>query len=353
MPTLMDHHLDPSNNGPSTASPSDATAFSGSDSFADAEAVLDQIEFSKATVLARSGQLNEAENAISGHSKRSGLDSKWLDLRARIFAQRGFTGEAEACWKRALALEPESKTYLLALQRLTKVQQNSARTLFTLPYALLVLSAVLVIGLLSALNSRINTLQSETSERLTNVRQQVSGGLTADDIKPIANQQADLQHQLTNLEQDMDTLISAQALLNTPPEIPINIDEVSVTRSGGELVITFQQGLFSSGSRLTDGARKTLSNLGRQLEPYADKVALTIIGHTDDRQLRSDKQYLDNFNLGLARANTVTSYLHNISKLPSSLFTIQSYGENAPPYENDNMENQQRNRTVLIKIARR
>ena len=313
--------------------------------------MLEQVTFSRAAELARAGQFDTAQEIIAANGKQHGLDARWLDLQARILAQKGLTSEAEACWRKALALEPGNQSCATALRRLATLKQHPVRLLFSLPLGLMFMGVVLLGALLAGINSRMDALQAQTAATLSDLQGQVDKGLTANELKPIENRQAELGRQLASVQQGVEDL-SEQVRQNPAPDIPLNMDEITVTRAGGELVLSFQQGLFSEGARLTDWARATLQKLADQLEPYANGLSLTIVGHTDQLQLRAKSRYLDNYNLGLARAAGVTSFLHNVGKLPSGMFNIQSEGEHGLAQQNEAEGNGQRNRTVVIRIAR-
>ncbi len=77
-----------------------------------------QIRLARATELARSGRLLEAEAALldKDNLPKNTCD---LDLLARIAARQGRFEEARHRWKAALQIEPGNETYRLCIQGLT------------------------------------------------------------------------------------------------------------------------------------------------------------------------------------------------------------------------------------------
>jgi len=131
----------------------------------------------------------------------------------------------------------------------------------------------------------------------------------------------------------------------------IELPGTTIVRENNALRIIFNNGLFRSGTRLEDAARETLLQLARQLANQLDVFMLIVEGHTDAIPVRpNNEQFIDNFSLGMARAETVKHFLAEQGGLPTTRIHTASAGQSAPPFPNDTAENRARNRTVVISI---
>lgn len=84
--------------------------------------LFDRIRLARATELAQSGRLLEAEAALiqNGELPRSASE---LDLLARIAARQGRFAEARRRWNAALQIEPANETYRKCIEQLTAARQ--------------------------------------------------------------------------------------------------------------------------------------------------------------------------------------------------------------------------------------
>ena len=115
--------------------------------------------------------------------------------------------------------------------------------------------------------------------------------------------------------------------------------------------ITFDYGLFPSGTRLREEARQDLIQLAEQLHPQLAEFSVIVEGHTDTVPVRPDNErFIDNFSLGMARAEAVKHFLAKHGNMPAARIHTASAGHSSPPYPNDTRENRERNRTVVISI---
>ena len=131
----------------------------------------------------------------------------------------------------------------------------------------------------------------------------------------------------------------------------INLPRASITQEENAMRITFNYGLFPSGTRLREEARQDLVQLAEQLRPQLAEFSVIVEGHTDTIPVRPDNErFIDNFSLGLARAEAVKHFLAEAGNLPTARIHTASAGQSSPPYPNDTPENRERNRTVVISI---
>lgn len=122
--------------------------------------------------------------------------------------------------------------------------------------------------------------------------------------------------------------------------------------SAKELKVVFHYGTFTHGTELSSTARQDLSTIASTLKGQPFK--LEVEGHTDSTHPAKAKgSGTNNQAIGLARAKAVARYLTDSCGLPESVVSTSSAGETHPPYPNTSEANQQKNRTVILKITAR
>ena len=116
--------------------------------------------------------------------------------------------------------------------------------------------------------------------------------------------------------------------------------------------MVFHYGTFTHGTELSSTARQDLSTIASTLKGQPFK--LEVEGHTDSTHPAKAKgSGTNNQAIGLARAKAVARYLTDSCGLPESVVSTSSAGETHPPYPNTSEANQQKNRTVILKITAR
>ena len=142
---------------------------------------------------------------------------------------------------------------------------------------------------------------------------------------------------------------------------PINkVENVSVQTEKDALTIEFTGGLlYASGSAdLKKGAIETLKQVAAALgEADLAEYDITVEGHTDDTPIRTGR-FPSNWELSAARATAVVRAL--ISEgLDQSQVSALAYGDTQPVVPNLDdkgkpiAENRERNRRVVIRVARK
>jgi len=86
------------------------------------ESCFAQIRLARATELAQSGRLREAEAVLVQNGELPGRANE-LDLLARIAARQGRFDEARQRWKAAMQLEPQNDVYRQCLENLTPAKR--------------------------------------------------------------------------------------------------------------------------------------------------------------------------------------------------------------------------------------
>jgi len=278
------------------------------------QATVRQLVLARAAALAREGHYRAAEELLSA-SATEGENAAALDLRARICAQQGRYSDATDFWLRAAQLDPANREYAAALRLLAR---SEGRSSWLYGVSKLLLGGVLLLA--AAL-----------------IGIAVAGERGASTGKP---------------PESGGEPVSALAA-PTPPAISLEDAAIEVNRDGKELVVTFREGLFSKGARLTREGRAALASVARQLEPNGSQVLVRVVGYADDTSPPAGYLYGDNTGLGFERARVAAEGLRAAGKLPKESIVLESQGEGAPPYSNVTQEGRARNRTVVLRVARR
>ncbi len=132
----------------------------------------------------------------------------------------------------------------------------------------------------------------------------------------------------------------------------LSLPSARIQPSAQTLRIVFSEGLFSVSARLTPEAETALKSLAEQLHGKLNGHQLIIEGHTDATPIASaGSRYVDNFALGMARAEAVKTFLSQTGKLPASAMRTSSAGESAPPFSNETEADRKRNRTAVLALV--
>lgn len=191
------------------------------------------------------------------------------------------------------------------------------------------------------------------------------------------DQRQQLQTQLQQLQQEVNTLIGRTAALeiklgisrpseslekrlqlieqqltlevtNTPTSVaePKN-EPLSLNGSSTGLVVTLPSDILfeSQTSRLRSGANVILDTILADLENYKGS-AVRVAAHTDD-----SGQAQENLSLSLQQAETVAGYLSNAVVSSDYHWVAIGYGEGRPTAENDSDTNRQLNRRIEVSIS--
>lgn len=104
---------------------------------------------------------------------------------------------------------------------------------------------------------------------------------------------------------------------------------------------------FDPGSATIDeDAKRALDEVCAIFEQYTDVIqAIHIEGHTDNVPIRNSK-YEDNWELSMARSDTVRKYILNVTEINPDLLIPTYYGEYHPVATNDTPEGRAQNRRV-------
>ncbi len=126
---------------------------------------------------------------------------------------------------------------------------------------------------------------------------------------------------------------------------------LTVTMRGGKVYVSLDNSLlFTSGSwTVQDKGRLALERLAKVLAANKD-VRIEIEGHTDNDAFRGASQVVDNWDLSVMRATSVTKIIAGKGVDPSRISAV-GRGEFAPLALNDTPENKGKNRRTEIIIS--
>jgi outer membrane protein OmpA-like peptidoglycan-associated protein len=169
--------------------------------------------------------------------------------------------------------------------------------------------------------------------------------------REIQSSQREQAKQLGSIDGQLDqTALRQQRILDTLTATFAGAPGLIAHVDAGAVTITFADGVFSAGNRLSDNGSAALADLSRRLGPSVADVSITVVGHTEDAQ---PSGYPSSDALGLARAMAAAERMSEASGLPLSTFALSSSGMANPPFPNTTAADRARNRTVTVVVRPR
>lgn len=316
------------------------------------DALTTSPSFADAATLARNGDYAEAEKVLRELGGRSSTDPELLDLLARIHAQRGELFDADECWALALRLDADFAPARTGRKRIaalvsSRLRPRTGRTVLAAAVLAAAIGAAGVAGglligdrpdpaMLAELDD-IQDGQGEQADRLDEL----------DDLDDKLNELEDLDDKLDQ------TALRQQRILDTVGTALTGNPALVARPDKGAMAVTFSNGVFSTGARLSDTGTTALADLVRRLRPMVADVTITVVGHTEDAQVSSSTGYTTNAELGLARAMVAAERMSDASELPLSTFLLSSSGAADPPFPNTTQKSRAQNRTVTVIVRPR
>jgi flagellar motor protein MotB len=316
---------------PSTSSgDDDMTALENSRS--GLQPLTDELAVARAAELARSGDHAGALAALTATPGPPTVGR--LDLTARIHAQLGAYDTADSTWHRAAQLGGEgafqAERDRVAAERSRRSRRGSGGRLWPPLTALL---AVALAVTLTVLVVRSPAGQDEATA-LADIRAQ-----QADIVRSLGELEANQQVRPPSARED---LIPVQADLSSPPGL-------DVRALPGKLVVAFPDSPFGgAGAQLSPGGDAALGELGRRLAPHTGRIAVRVVGHTDEVLPRPGGRFADNESLALARALAAARRLADAIGRPLESIAVAAAGADRAPFPNASA---QANRTITIEIV--
>jgi len=309
------------------------------------ESILRDIALWTATVQAHEGRYSDAEDTLRPLLSEEPLVAAPSHLLARIRAQQGRLGEAEAIWLRIRELDPGHAATRAALERVAALRRKAigiSSTAWVRVAFVLLLAAAVAVGGWIALR-----WQSEMLARSVQAELAGRGGAGGPEIdgkkaKPRSGIQAG--------RAGTSDSSSPKSEEHLPPRLDLTIQSLTSTPEGDALVVRFHEGLFRSGSRLTPEGESALAALAHQLEPHAGRVIVQVCGHTDNVPPAPAAGSGGNDRLAMNRALAAVQQMRASAPLPAQMFTVAAWSAWQSPYPDDTAENRGRNRTVVVRI---
>src|SRR5690606_26009809 len=293
--------------------------------------LTDELAVARAAELARSGDHAGALSALAAVPGPPTVAR--LDLTARIRAQLGDYDAAESAWRRAAELSGgdafRAERDRIAAERSRRAPRRRAgwwTGLAAVVAAVLLAVAVVLVAFPRLAQDPAGELAEVRAQQGEIVRRlaRVEGAVTPGDARGTV--QADLTAEPGYLvRRDADGLVVAL------PGSPF----------GGE------------GAQLSPDGEATIAELGRRLAPHLDRIAVRVVGHTDDTQLRPGAAFPDNESLALARGLAAARRLAEATGQPLESIAIATAGQDRAPFPNTSPESRTANRTVTVRIETR
>jgi len=298
---------------------------------------------SEAAHLARRGDYPGAEALLS--DLLADADGSTLDLLARIRAQQGRYGEAEALWRDAAAVDPLHPEYRAGLARLARAHGRWTGRTGLLLWIVGALLLLLVLRVGWQASSELRSLRAGRDTDVVTVDQ--GGQNVADaDARPTTQPGGGVPGEVDSPSPDLPTrrIGSLIPALNA-------VSGVDAFLEGEGITVRFEEGLFSHALTLLPVAEGLVREVCNRLEGVAGEIRVEVVGHTDSVPLREGSRFRDNRALGMARASLVGELLLALPGLGTDAVLARSAGPDQPPFPDRVANLQPRNRTVTLRIS--
>ena len=291
-----------------------------------ADGAADEEILQRARRYLLANQFEEAAHEVGRLGDSETLLAEALDVLARVRLHQGHLDIARSLWIQADELNPGVKRYAEGLEQVTEAGNRGhddglrrRRTIELMAVGVVTLLVVILLGVYACHSGGPAATPADGSPSPT-----VTPSSTAGAVRE-----------------------------NTqPPSFPVRVRGTRVEPTRTAAVLTFERGLFDSGSADISGPGRTmLLQLGNRLETHTEDLVVRVIGHTDSKPIRGPGRYADNVELGMARAVAVLDFLRRKAGLPYTLFSAATAAATRPLASNASERGRARNRTVVIEIA--
>lgn len=266
-------------------------------------ALRDALTLDQARSAARSGDLDHAVRLLDGVVSPTAAA---LDLRARVHAQRGELDRADKYWEQALLLDPDYADARRGRETIARLRRHRPIRAVVITAAV----AALAIGGVAVASAR-----TESPSPLP---------------LPLPSPSVALPSPTASRPPPVDRLTEIARLVSVPG--------VRTDRRADDIRVVFSSGVFSSGTRLADGAPALLGTVGKRLRTA--HVTVTVIGHTVPV---AGGRTSGGSTTAYARAQVAARRLAAASGLPLTSFTLATADQSDGPWPDA-----ARNRTVTL-----
>ncbi|GAA5114646.1 OmpA family protein [Pseudonocardia adelaidensis] len=303
------------------------------DARAPLQQLTDELAVARAAELARAGDRDGALAALAAAPGPATVAR--LDLTARVHAQLGNYDAADAAWRRAAELGG-GDAFRAERARVAEERSGRARPRRRLWPAL----AALVAAALVAAAVVVAFARPSPDP--------AGGGNRAGELSDIQAQQGEIMRRLDRIEGAVaprDDLGPVEADLSSLPGYLVRAD-------GDALVVAFPGSPFGgTGAQLSPEGDAAIAELGRRLAPHIDRIAVRVVGHTDDTRLLPGAEFADNESLALARALAAARRLARATGQPLESIAVATAGPDRAPFPNTSPDSRTSNRTVTIQVT--
>jgi flagellar motor protein MotB len=272
--------------------------------------------------LARAGELVAAAAVLATAEAAGNAGSAGLDLLARIHAQRGDLEQADLCWARVQATDPEDPGAAAGRATIEAIRARRRLPRPLLRPAWVTAAGMIVVAGAIALCGGF------------------AGGPVADTVPPAgcdSTRMAELDRQLAAQE---TAAARHEAALNATAEL-VAQPGVTVRTAPDGVEVRFPGGLYRAGDQLTAEGRQRLRRLGTALSRAGGPI--TVVGWT---VAGPGGPAAGGSPVAWSRARAAARELATAGGLPLTRFTLASGDQGAPPFPDPVS-----NRTVTLRIS--
>lgn len=297
------------------------------ESHASLQQLAGELAVARATALARAGDHAGALAALAAAPGPPTVGR--LDLTARIHAQLGAYDDADEAWRRAAQLGDEGK-FRAERERLAAERSQRGRRGGLWP----LLAALLAVALAATLTVLVLRPGPDDGAALADVRAQ-----QAEIARGLDELRADQQARPPSAQ---EVLAPVEADLTQPPALMVRADP-------GRLAVAFPDSPFGgAGAQLSPDGDAAVAELGRRIAPHTGRIAVRVIGHTDETPPRPGGPFADNESLALARALTAARRLADATGQPLESIAVAAAAADRAPFPDTSGRT---NRTVTVEIG--
>ncbi|GAB2488080.1 hypothetical protein GCM10027063_32000 [Promicromonospora xylanilytica] len=299
----------------------------------------------EAALHARAGRYDAARRVLDDATGPDSDDVEALDLLARVHAQRGDLGQADACWARVEQLDPEHAGAREGRRRIRETwagrRSRGGAAVGAAAACLLLVGGGAVAGWAWAPGPDDRT-DPAVAQELDRLRREIGElGAAAQPADPSAGSGPVAAPQ-SGTTSDAATLRGVRDALEDP--------RWATTLTSRSVLVTFEGPVFQAGgARTSDSGADALAGLAERIGGVPD-TAVTVVGHTSDTAPVPGGPYADNAEVGLARALAAAQAISSGSGIPLSAVDVASAGDVDPPYPNTDETNRARNQTVTVSV---
>jgi len=276
------------------------------------------------------GDYVTAGNYISVLTKSFPESVTLMNLQAKIYAQQGKFTEAAYLWRKCLKIDPDNNKFISALYRIDQLQVSKVyRHLFL---AKLLGGLCLIAGFILLISFLLTAIKRQSN-----------------DLRILRNQQTLLQNKIDSLT-FLETTMVSSGILNEIKTSLWNIDGISMEERKEGLTVTFNEGIFMNGDKLSKSGSDKVIQVAKTLDPFTGRITLVVMGCSDDIPINNAERFQSNQAIRLARSVAVHKLISENSRiLPEDILTGTN-NESHVPFNNENTVNRLKNRTVTIRI---